>query len=70
MKILAFTDLHLSSSAFNKIKFKVKKQNPDLIVCAGDISIFEQGLNSILKKFNKLKKQKLLIHENNKTDKF
>ena len=69
MKILAFTDLHLSSSAFNKIKSRVKKQNPDLLVCAGDISIFEQGLNPILKKFNKLKKPMLLIHGNHETDK-
>ena len=69
MKILAFTDLHLSSYAFKKIKSKVKKQNPDLLICAGDISIFEQGLDFILNKFNKLKKKTLIIHGNHETEK-
>ena len=69
MKILAFTDPHLSSYALKKIKSKVKKQNPDLIICAGDISIFEQGLNPFLNKLNKLKKKILLIHGNHETDK-
>jgi Icc-related predicted phosphoesterase len=67
MKILAFTDLHLSSYAFKKIKSKVKKQNPDLLVCAGDISIFEEGLNLILSRLNKLKKKLLIIHGNHES---
>jgi len=69
MKLLAFTDLHLSSVAFKKIKSKVKKQKPDLLVCAGDISIFEQGLDFILNKINKLNKKTLIIHGNHETDK-
>lgn len=69
MKILAFTDLHLSSIAFKKIKEKVKRQKPDLLICAGDISIFEQGLDFILNKLNKLKKKVLIIHGNHETDK-
>ncbi len=67
MKILAFTDLHLSSVAFKKIKSKVRKQNPDLLICAGDVSIFEEGLNFILSKLNKLKKKTLIIHGNHET---
>ena len=69
MKLLAFTDLHLSSYAFKKIKSKAKKQKPDLLICAGDISIFEQGLDSILNKLNKLKKKALIIHGNHESDK-
>ena len=69
MKILAFTDLHLSSYGFKKIKSKVKKQNPDLLICAGDVSIFEQGLNQILNKLNKLKKTTLIIPGNHESDK-
>ena len=67
MKILAFTDLHLSSVAFKKIKSKTKKQNPDLLICAGDVSIFEQGLDFMLNKLNKLKKKILIIHGNHET---
>ncbi|MBW2976746.1 metallophosphoesterase [Candidatus Woesearchaeota archaeon] len=69
MKILAFTDLHLSSYGFKKIKAKVKKQAPDLLISAGDISIFEHGLDFVFKKLNKLKKKTLLIHGNHETEK-
>ena len=69
MKLLAFTDLHLSSYAFKKIKSKVKKQNPDILICAGDVSIFEQDINFILNKLNKLKKKTLIIPGNHETDK-
>jgi Icc-related predicted phosphoesterase len=68
MKLLAFTDMHLSSIAFKKLKSRIKKKNPDLIICAGDVSIFEQGLDSILNKLNKFKKKILIIHGNHETD--
>lgn len=67
MKILAFTDTHLSPYAFKKIKSKVKRQNPDLLICAGDISIFEHGLSIILSKLNQLNKKILIIHGNHET---
>jgi len=69
MKILAFTDMHLSSVAYKKLKRKVKKQKPDLLICAGDISIFEEGLDFMLNKLNKFKKKILIIHGNHETDK-
>ncbi|MBI2208308.1 metallophosphoesterase [Candidatus Woesearchaeota archaeon] len=68
MKILAFTDIHLSSIALNKIKSKIKMENPDLLVCAGDLTIFEQGLDIVLSKLSKLKKKILLIHGNHETE--
>src|SRR3989338_2440847 len=68
MKILAFTDTHLSPYAFKKIKSKVKKQNPDLLICAGDISIFEHGLDAMLNRLDKLNKKTLIIHSNHETD--
>jgi len=69
MKLLAFTDIHLSSVALKKIKSKIKKNKPDLLVCAGDVSIFEEGLDFILDKLNKLKIKILLINGNHETDK-
>jgi uncharacterized protein len=69
MKILAFTDIHLSSIALRKIKQKIKKNKPELLVCAGDITIFEHGLDSILAKLSNLKKKILLIHGNHESDK-
>ena len=67
MKILAFTDMHLSSYAFKKIKIKAKRQKPDLLVCAGDVSIFEHGLGLILNKLSKFNKKILILHGNHET---
>tara|TARA_Y100000294_G_C8509987_1_gene318339 strand:- start:472 stop:1074 length:603 start_codon:yes stop_codon:yes gene_type:complete len=67
MKLLAFADLHLSPTALKKIRAKVKKQKPDILICAGDISIFEEGLDLMLNKLNKLNKKVLLIHGNHET---
>jgi len=69
MKILAFTDIHLSSIALSKIKSKIRNQNPDLLVCSGDLTIFEEGLDAVLNKLSKLKKKILLVHGNHETDK-
>ena len=69
MKLLAFTDLHLSSLAFKKIKSKVKKEKPDLLVCAGDVSIFAEGLDFILNKLNNLNKKIIIVNGNHEEDK-
>ena len=64
MRILAFTDIHGSFVALRRIGQKVKSQNPDLLVCAGDISIFEHGIFGILRKLNKLNKKIIIVHGN------
>ena len=64
MKILAFTDTHGSLLAFKRIRQKVKTQNPDLLVCAGDVSIFEHGISGIMRKLNSLNKQVIIVHGN------
>lgn len=68
MKILAFTDLHLSKEHFKKLKRKVFFNRPNIIVCAGDISIFEQGLKEVLDKLSKLKEKIIMIHGNHEED--
>ena len=44
MKILAFVDLHGSLNALKRLSKQIKSKKPDIIVCAGDISIFENNL--------------------------
>ncbi len=66
MKILSFVDIHGSMSAFKKIKQKAK--NADIIVCGGDFTIFEQGIDHFLSVFDKLKKPFLIIHGNHEED--
>lgn len=67
MKILAFVDLHENDKAWKEIKSKAKKA--DLIVCGGDISIFQNNLDLLLIELNQLNKTVLIIpgnHEDNK----
>ena len=67
MKLLAFTDLHSSYQYLKKLKKKIRKSKPDIIICAGDISVFENGLPYLLKTFNKFKIPFLIIHGNHET---
>ena len=64
MKLLAFTDIHGSLTALKRIEQKAKSQNPDLLVCAGDITIFEHGVVGIMRILNRLNKKIIIIHGN------
>jgi len=64
MKILAFTDIHGSATALKRLKKKVLSQKPDLLVCAGDVSVFEHGIVSLMRKLDKLNKEIIIIHGN------
>ncbi|MBW2980273.1 metallophosphoesterase [Candidatus Woesearchaeota archaeon] len=66
MKILAFVDMHGSLTALKKIKKRSAKA--DLIVCAGDLTIFGQGTNYFLEKLSKLNKPILMIHGNHEEE--
>ncbi|MAG91497.1 hypothetical protein CMO83_02375 [Candidatus Woesearchaeota archaeon] len=68
MKLLLFTDIHGSSTALKRIGQKVKAQKPDLLVCSGDISIFEHGIKGILRKLNKLNKKIVIVHGNHEDE--
>jgi Icc-related predicted phosphoesterase len=68
MKLLAFTDTHGSLTALKRIEKKVKSQKPDLLVCAGDISVFEQNILGIAKRLNKLNKKIVMVHGNHEDD--
>ena len=62
MKILSFTDMHESLNALNRLK-KASK-NVDVIVCCGDISIFEGGLEFMMEELSAIKKEIIVIHGN------
>ena len=68
MKLLAFTDVHGSTLALRRIEQKTKIQKPDLLVCAGDISIFEHGIVGIIRRLNKLNHKILIIHGNHERE--
>ena len=68
MKILAFSDTHGSLRAFRRLEQKIKNEKPDILACAGDISIFEHGIIGILRKFNKLNKKIIMVHGNHEDD--
>ncbi len=66
MKLLVFTDTHGNKTAIKQVVNKSKEA--DLLVCAGDISNFSSGLNSILREFKNINKKMLIIpgnHESN-----
>jgi Icc-related predicted phosphoesterase len=68
MKILCFVDLHGNASILKKLIERAKKPDIDLVVCAGDISVFGDGLGKLVGIASKVEKPFLIIpgnHESN-----
>lgn len=68
MKILAFTDLHGSLSSYRALQAKVKKEKPDCVFCLGDFTVFDSGLQVMLKKISALGLPTLVIHGNHEDE--
>ncbi|MAG38453.1 hypothetical protein CMO90_00010 [Candidatus Woesearchaeota archaeon] len=66
MKILAYTDHHGSPDELKEVAEKVKKA--DIIICAGDFTIFEHEVEFIMHQMNNLSKKTLLIHGNHEAE--
>ncbi len=64
MKILTFVDLHGSLTALKKLQDLFEKEKPDIIICPGDISIFEQNINYLAGRIAKFNKPTLMLHGN------
>jgi len=62
MKILLCSDMHGSLDAFEQIR--QKSQEVDLIVCAGDITLFEKDIDFFIRMFSELGKEVIIIHGN------
>jgi hypothetical protein len=79
MKILAFVDLHskhgspeyvdfyTSLKYIKKLKALAKKEKPDLILFAGDASLFENHLEELMAEISKIGKKILVIPGNHET---
>jgi len=68
MKLLAFVDVHASHKMLKALKQKVKKEKPDILLCAGDISIFEHGIEHSLSFLNRLNKPVVIIPGNHEDE--
>jgi Icc-related predicted phosphoesterase len=66
MIIFAFTDLHGETRLISKIEKKAKKA--DLVVCTGDLTVFENHLKKIVLWLHKLGKTTLVLHGNHESE--
>ena len=64
MKVLFFVDTH-DLKRLQKIKAKAK--DADILVCAGDFTIFERDMTKTLQEINDIGKPVLIIHGNHET---
>ncbi|MGC8533469.1 MAG: metallophosphoesterase family protein [Candidatus Parvarchaeum sp.] len=68
MKILAASDIHGDLQAAEALARKAKKEKADLIILAGDLSIFGNGLEGLLKPFKDADKKVALIPGNHDSE--
>jgi len=68
MKILAFADLHSDLKALKTLKKTAKTKKPDIIICAGDISIFGDNFSYFVNELDELNIPFLLIPGNHEDD--
>ena len=64
MRLLAFSDLHADTAVLKKLVKRAQKDDIDLVVCAGDFTVFEGRMYYILKKLDKIGKKILIIPGN------
>jgi hypothetical protein len=66
-KILAIGDIHGDSGLAKKLAELAKKENVDLVILAGDFTLFETSTKNLIGPFAKIKKPVLLLHGNHET---
>jgi uncharacterized protein len=68
MKILTFVDTHGSHAIQKRLDEMVKKDKPDVIICAGDMTIFGNEIDLVLMHFNRWKIPTLIVHGNHESE--
>jgi Icc-related predicted phosphoesterase len=66
-KILAVGDIHGDTGLVNRLAEKAKKENVDLVILAGDLTMFESSIKNLIGPFVKAKKQVLIIPGNHES---
>ncbi|MBI2143937.1 metallophosphoesterase family protein [Candidatus Woesearchaeota archaeon] len=66
IRILAFSDLHGSEKALAAIARKAKKA--DILVCAGDFTVFEHNILRIMRKLDSIGRPVLLVNGNHEDE--
>lgn len=67
MRILALGDIHGDQSLARRLADKAEKENVDLVILCGDLTLAEQGTEGIIGPFKKKNKKVLLIPGNHET---
>ncbi len=62
LRILAFSDLHGDEKALKLLEKKAKKA--DVVVCAGDFTVFEHNILRIMRKLDSIGKPVVLVNGN------
>jgi hypothetical protein len=66
-KILAAGDIHGDTGLAKKLAQRAKKENVDLVILAGDLTMMEADTKNLVGPFVKLKKPVLLLHGNHES---
>mgnify|MGYP001580419613 CR=1 FL=1 len=66
-KILAVGDIHGDTGLVKKLAEKAKKENIDLVILAGDLTLMEMQTKNLIGPFVKAKKEVLILPGNHET---
>jgi len=66
-KILAAGDIHGDTGLVKKLAEKAKKENVDLVIIAGDLTLMEMETKNLIGPFTKINKPVLLLHGNHES---
>ncbi|HLC46853.1 MAG TPA: metallophosphoesterase [Candidatus Nanoarchaeia archaeon] len=67
MKLLAFADMHGNLKSLEGIAKRASSEKAEVIVCAGDFTVFERDIERILKKLNSIGLPVLVIPGNHES---